>query len=75
MLVLDYHKGSDQKIFHASDKLIASDSDAHEAVKSMHQSIMTNIKNYAREDCIVLAVIMKHSIKIFECQYKEEKWQ
>ena len=33
----------------------------------MHQSIMTKIKNYASEDCIVLDVIIKDSDKIFEC--------
>ena len=34
----------------------------------MHQSIMTKIRNYASEElCIVLDVIMKHSVKIFEC--------
>ena len=44
-------------------KLIASDSDIDEAFKSMHQSIMTKIKNYACKDGIVLDVIVKHSIK------------
>ena len=39
----------------------------------MHQSIMTKIKNYASEDCIVLDVIINHSIKILEFQYKENK--
>ena len=67
ILVLDYKKRNDRKIFHSSAKLIASDSDIDEAFKSMHQSIMTKIKNYASEDCIVLDVIVKHSIKIFEC--------
>ena len=38
----------------------------------MRQSIMTKIKNYTCEDWIVLDVIVKHSIKIFECQYKEK---
>ena len=33
----------------------------------MYQSIMTKIKNYADRDWIVLDVIIKHSIKIFEC--------
>ena len=33
----------------------------------MHQSIMTKIKKYASEDCIALDVIIKHSIKVFEC--------
>ena len=67
ILVLDYKKRNDRKIFHSSAKLIASDSDIDEAFKSMHQSIMTKIKNYACKDWIVLDVIIKHSIKIFEC--------
>ena len=33
----------------------------------MYQSILTKTKNYTNEDCIVLNVIIKHSIKIFEC--------
>ena len=33
----------------------------------MHQSIMTKIKKYAGKDWIVLDVIIKHKIKIFEC--------
>ena len=44
ILVLDYKKINDCKIFHSSPKLIASDSDIDEAIKSMHQSIMTKIK-------------------------------
>ena len=32
----------------------------------MHQSIMTERKNCASEDWIVLDVIIKHSIRIFE---------
>ena len=61
ILVLDYKK-KDLKIFHSSAKLIASDSDIEEAFKSMHQSIMTKIKNYAREDCMVFNIIINHSI-------------
>ena len=48
-------------------KLIASNSELGEAFKSMNQSIMVNIKNYAREDWIVLDAIIKHRTKIFEC--------
>ena len=44
ILVLDYKKRNDCKIFHSSAKLIASDSDTDEAFKSIHQSIMTNKK-------------------------------
>ena len=67
ILVLDYKERNDCKIFHASAKLIASDSDIVEAFKSMHQSIITKIKNYACKDSIALDVIIKHSIKIFQC--------
>ena len=67
ILVLDYKKRNDRTIFYSSAKLIASDSYIDEAFKSMHQSIMTKIKSYASEDCIVLDVIIKLSIRIFEC--------
>ena len=60
-------KRNDHKIFHSGAKLI----DIDEAFKSMHQRITTKMKNYACKDWIVLDVIRKHSIKIFECQYKE----
>ena len=66
-LVLDYKKRNDHKIFHSGAKLIASDSDIDEAFKSMHQSIMTKIKNYADKDWIILDIIIKQSIKIFKC--------
>ena len=52
-LVLDYNKINDFKIFHSNAKLTVSDSDIYEAFKSMHQNIMTKMKNYASEDCIV----------------------
>ena len=45
MLVLEYKKRNDRKIFHSSGKLIASDSNIGEAFKSLHQNIMTKIKN------------------------------
>ena len=45
---------NDHKIFHSSAELITSDSDIDEAFESMHQSIMTKIKNYACKDWIVL---------------------
>ena len=67
ILVLDYKKRNNCKIFHSSTKLITSDSDIDEVYKSMHQSIMTIIKNYAREDWIVLYVIINNSIKTSEC--------
>ena len=75
ILVLHYKKRNDCKIFYSCSKLIASDSDIDEAFNSMRQRIMTKIKNYACEDWIVFDVIIKHSIKIFECYYKEEKWR
>ena len=52
ILVLDYKKRNDCKIFYSCTKLIATDSDIHEAFKSMHQSIMAKMKNYAYEDCM-----------------------
>ena len=67
ILVLDYKKRNDRKVFHSSAKLIASDSDIDEAFESMHQSIMTKTKNCACKDWIVLNVIIEHSNKIFEC--------
>ena len=62
ILVLDYKKRNDIKIFHSSVKLIANDSDIDEAFKSMHQSIMTKIKHYADKDWIALDVMTKHWI-------------
>ena len=44
ILVLEYKKRNDCKIFHSSAKLIASDSDIADPFKSMHHSIMTKIK-------------------------------
>ena len=43
ILVLDYKKRNDSKMFHSSAKLIASNLDIDEAFKSMHQSIMTKL--------------------------------
>ena len=67
VLVLGYKKRNDSKIFHSKAKLIASDSDFGEALKSMHQSILTKIKDYACEDWFVLDVIIKHGIETIEC--------
>ena len=66
MLFVDYEIKNGCKIFLSTANLIASDSNIDEAFKSMPQSIMTKIKNYASEDCIVLDVIINHNIKIFE---------
>ena len=56
ILVLEYKKRIDRKIFHSIVKLIDSDSDIAEAFKSMDQSMMTKIKNYACEEWIALDV-------------------
>ena len=45
IVILDYKKRNDCKIFHSSAKPIDSDSDIGETFKSMHQSFMTKIKN------------------------------
>ena len=73
ILIVDYKKRNDCKIFHSSAKVVASDSDIDEALKSIHQSIMTKIKNYVSEDWIVFDVIIKRSIKIFEGYYEKNK--
>ena len=44
ILVLNFKKRNDCKIFHSSAKLIVSDSDIDEEFKSMHQSIMAKTK-------------------------------
>ena len=54
ILVLDYKKRNNCKIFHSRAKLTASDSDIDEAFKSMHQRV-------------VFDGILKNSIKICEC--------
>ena len=67
--VLYYKKGNNHKIIHSSAKVIVIDSDIDELIKCMHQRIMKKIKNYACENWIVLDVIIKHSIKIFDCAW------
>ena len=78
ILVLDYKKRNDCKIFHSSSKLIASDSEIDEAFKSKHQSIMTKIKNYACEDWIISDVIIKHSLRFLSVSVRRinsiKKW-
>ena len=61
MLVLEYKKRNDRKMFHSSGKLITSDSVINEAFKSVHQSMMTVSKDW------IVKTIIKYSIKIFEC--------
>ena len=63
ILDLDYQKENDCKIFHSSNKLIASDLDIDEAVKSMHQRIITKVKNYVCEDYVYVYVCLG-------CNYK-----
>ena len=65
LLVIEYRKRNDCKIFHSSVKLIVSDSDIDKAFNPMHKSIMIKMENSASEDWILLDVIIKHSIKIF----------
>ena len=62
ILFSHYKKRNYPKSFHSSTKVIANNSDIDEAFQSMHQSIMTKIKNYSDKDWIVLDVIIKHSI-------------
>ena len=64
ILVLDNKKRKGCKIFHSNTKVTAGDSDIDEVFKSMDQSIMAKIKNYASKDLIVLDAILKYSIKI-----------
>ena len=39
----------------------------------MHQSIITETKNYSCKDWIILDAIINHNITIFECYYNENK--
>ena len=64
ILVLNYKKRNGCKIFNSSAKLVYSDSDIHEAFKSMHQSFVTK-KNCAYENWIVFDVTIKYSIHVF----------
>ena len=58
ILVVDYKKRNDCKIFDLSAKLIASDSNIDEAFKLTYQSIMTKIKHYTIEDCNVVDALL-----------------
>ena len=78
VLVLNYDKRNDHKIFHSSVKLITSDSDIDKAFISMHQRIMTKIKKYAYRDWIVLDVIIRHSITVVNVSIRRKnsmKWR
>ena len=61
ILVLEDKKRNDHKILNSSTKLISNDSEMDEAFKSMHQSIITKVKNYASENWIDETVV-KHVI-------------
>ena len=71
ILASEYKKRKDGKAFHSSVKLIASDSDINEALKSMHLSFMTKSKSSASKDWIFTETIVNRSIKTFECWYKQ----
>ena len=73
ILVLEYKKINCCKIFHSSAKLIVSDTDIDEAFKSRHQSIMMKMNNCSSKYWNAVETIEKHSIQIFECQYKHRK--
>ena len=74
ILILDYRKRNDGKIFHSSAKLITSDSDIDEAFKSMHQVIMKKKKTCPCKNWIDLDIFIKHSILIFKDFYKENRY-
>ena len=69
VLVLEYNKIDDHKsmhkIFHLSTKLSFDHSDIDKAFGSMHQSVMTKIKNYVSKIWIVKAIV-EHGVNIFE---------
>ena len=68
ILVLEYKKGNDRKIFHSRAKLIASGSDIDETFESMYQNIMMKIKIRLLTFRLLLKqLLLKHSIKNFEC--------
>ena len=67
ILILKYTKKNDPQTFQTSVKLIASDSNIHETFKSMHQSILRKNKNSASQDWMVIEIIVKYGITIFEC--------
>lgn len=72
VLVLKYKKGNIRKVFYSSVKIIDSDSNIDEALKSIHQSLAKKIKTFASEDWVVIKTVVDHSIEIFECYYKQK---
>ena len=57
-------------IYHSHGNLIASDSDIDRAFTFMHQKHCDENKKFAAKDWVFEAFV-KHSIKIFECQYRK----
>ena len=49
------------KIFYSNAQLIGNDSDIYKAFWSMHQSFMTEIRNYVSKDWIVKTIV-EHGI-------------
>ena len=66
-LALDCTKRNNCKILYLYTKLTASNSDIDETFKSMRQNLLTKIQINTCKDWIILEVIIKLSIKIFEC--------
>ena len=63
IIVLNYKKRNDCKIFYSSANVIASGSNIDETFKSMHQSTIKNKKL-----CLIaLDLIIIHSIRFFQC--------
>ena len=69
ILVLQYKKRNDKKIFHSYNKLITIDSEslADESFNLRIKALWIKVKNYASKDWILLDVIIKYSIKFFAC--------
>ena len=66
----EYYKTirEEQKLIKAANLLyifLTAPDEVEEYVESNYSD--NCVYQYAREDCIVLAVIIKHSIKIFQC--------
>ena len=74
ILVWEYKKRNDCKIFHSSAKLIASDSYFDEAFKSMHQSIITKIKKNLSKDWIIVT-IENTMLMFLSVSISTEKWR
>ena len=62
------------KIFHWHAKLIANDLSIDKAFESMHQSVMTKIKNFVSEGQIIKTIV-EYGIKTFDSQYRRKQQQ